>query len=94
MRTLKWTAGAVAICVGATVFAVSTTAASAANVNDCVRSGKEVRTALASNQDSPKSQDARKQQRYGLQYCNQGLYRQGLAHYAEALRLLGAGGKS
>jgi len=93
MRALKWTAGAAAICASAGLFAISATAANAANVSDCLQAAREVRTAIESNQGSANLNDALRQQRYGLEFCNSGLYKQGTAHYSEALRLLGAGDK-
>lgn len=94
MRTLKWTAGVAAICASAGFFAVSATAANAATVSDCLHSAREVRQAIAHNQNSPKLDDAQRQQRYGLEYCNRGFYKRGTAHYSAALNLLGANGKS
>jgi len=94
MRNLKWTAGAAAICASVGLFANSATAANAATLSDCLHSAREVRTAIESNQGSAKLDDAQRQQRYGLEFCNRGFYQQGTAHYAEALRILGASDKS
>lgn len=94
MRNPKWTAGAAALCAGVGLFAISATAATAvtaANVSDCLKSAREVRAAIENSQDSAKLSDAKRHQRYGLDYCNHGLYSQGVNHYAAALRILGAG---
>lgn len=91
MRNPKWTAGAAALCAGVGLFAISATAATAANVSDCLKSAREVRAAIENSQDSAKLSDAKRHQRYALDYCNHGLYSQGVEHYAAALRILGAG---
>lgn len=93
MKT-KWIAGAATLCAGIGLFAMSATAADAASVSGCLHAAKDVRAAIAGNQSSPKLEDAQRQQRYGLEYCNQGFYKQGMAHYAEALKVLGADAKS
>ena len=72
------------------MFAMSANAAGTANLSACLHAAKDVRAAIAQNQDSPKRNDAERQQRYGLQYCNSGFYKRGMAHYAEALKMLDA----
>jgi hypothetical protein len=49
----------------------------------------EVKTALTSNAQSPNYEDAVKQQRYGVEFCNNGFYQNGVSHYEQALKLLG-----
>lgn len=93
MRNLKWTVGVAAICASAVLFAMPATAATA-KLSDCLHSASQVREAIAKNQDSPTLGDAQRQQRYGLEFCNGGFYGKGTAHYAEALKLLGAGDTS
>lgn len=93
MKT-KWTMGAATMCAGLAMFAMSATAANASGLTDCLHSAKNVRTAIAQNQDSPKLDDAQRQQRYGLEFCNRGFYKKGMAHYAQALKMLGADQKS
>ena len=79
-----------------TVAAVSGTLASApvgaqptASLTGCVEMQDQVKTALAGNAQSPSYEDAVKQQRFGTEFCNKGFYQNGVAHYAEALKLLG-----
>ena len=93
MRNPKWTAGAAALCAIVGLSAISATAANAAGVSDCLKSARDVRTAIENSQDSARLGDAKRQQRSGLGYCSHGLYKQGLAHYASALEILGAGEK-
>jgi 6-phosphogluconate dehydrogenase len=94
MRTLKSTAGVAAICASAGFFAMSATVANAATVSDCLHAAREVRQAISHNQNSSEINDAKRQARTGLQYCNRGFYKRGTAHYAQALKLLGADGKT
>ena len=54
----------------------------------CSATGKQVTAALASNDNDA----ARQEKKMGLEFCNAGYYRQGLAHYAKAMELLGQKG--
>ena len=65
-----------------------TTAALAADqdtLSSCMAARKQVETALAGQQNDA----ARAEQKAGLEFCNSGLYHQGMAHYAKALELAG-----
>lgn len=94
MRNLNWAAGAAAACVSVGLIAISATAANAASLSGCASSERDVRAAIAQTQDATKVSDAQRQARYGLEFCNHGLYRQGMAHYTEALKILSAEKKS
>jgi hypothetical protein len=50
--------------------------------------GKQVTAALGSTDNDA----ARQEKKMGLEFCNAGYYRQGMAHYAKALELLGQKG--
>lgn len=91
MHKTNWMAGAVVICAS---LAFGTMAANAASMSDCLKMGKDVRTALANHKDAAHANQARRQQRYGLEFCNSGFYKRGLQHYKQALHILGADKKS
>jgi hypothetical protein len=49
----------------------------------------QTRTALQSNQQSANYEQARKEDGYGRDFCANGMQKEGLQHYAQALKLLG-----
>jgi hypothetical protein len=61
------------------------------NVTGCISMQEQVKSALESNAQSANYHDAVRQKQIGQDYCANGLYHSGVVHYAEALRLLGAG---
>ena len=84
-------AASISIFSGALAVAASSFAfAQDAKLSTCVDMRNQVNTALADNAQSPKYEDAKKQQQYGTEFCGSGLYQNGVSHYAEALKLLGA----
>ena len=90
MRYVQFAAG-LAILSGALSFAASSAgAAETADVSGCNGMQEQVQTALQSNAQSPNYDDAVKQQKVGAEFCSHGFYRNGVAHYAQALKLLGA----
>ena len=56
---------------------------------DCHQLDSQVRTALTSNQSGNRDQ-AERERAQGRQFCTNGYYRVGIAHYTQALKLLGA----
>ena len=58
------------------------------NATTCMATGKQVTAALGSTDNDA----ARQEKKMGLEFCNAGYYRQGMAHYAKALELLGQKG--
>jgi hypothetical protein len=60
-----------------------------ASASTCVSLASQVRTALASNQQSANYEAAVKESRYGRDFCANAQPRVGTAHYAQALKLLG-----
>jgi hypothetical protein len=70
---------------------VSATAAVAADdtQHTCGSMAMETRTALQSNQQSANYEQARKEDGYGRDFCDHGMQKEGLQHYAQALKLLG-----
>ena len=76
---------------GTLAFAASSAgAAQTASLSGCTELQDQVKSALESNAQSPNYHEAVKQQRYGVEFCSNGFYQNGVAHYTEALKLLGA----
>lgn len=89
MRLFKIAAGAAVVG-----FMVATAAnAETADITTCLKRGDEVKAALADKSGSANYQDAQKERRYGLEYCNNNFFAQGLSHYDRALKLLGVSDK-
>ena len=82
MRSVNLTA--LALCA----MAMCATAANAAD--DCASMATQVKSAMDSNQQSSNLQAATKEKNYGRDFCNNGLPKVGVVHYAQALKLLGA----
>jgi hypothetical protein len=61
------------------------------NVTGCISMQEQVKTALESNAQSANYRDAVRQKQIAQDYCSSGLYKSGVVHYAEALKLLGVG---
>ena len=89
MRFLTFAATTFALSLGAASLSVPANAEESGNLSTCVKLASEVSQALASNAQSPSFDAAKKEKGYGRDYCASGLYAQGTAHYAEALKLLG-----
>jgi hypothetical protein len=83
-------AASIAVLSGTLAFAASASAEETASLGTCATMQDQVKAALASNSQSPNYETAVKEQRYGVEFCGQGFYRNGVAHYSEALQLLGA----
>lgn len=86
MRKLNWLAIAV---LSSGVAMGSAAQASDASATNCLQMAQQVKTALADNQQSPGYADALKAQINGRDFCANGLYDQGVTHYAHALAYLG-----
>jgi hypothetical protein len=73
--------------------AMATTGAMAADVTpssgSCQMMADQVKTALDAHQDSANVAQATKEKNFGRDFCNESMYKVGLQHYAEALKLLG-----
>ena len=80
---------AAVVASGFTVSAASAAPDQEAKLTDCVKLADEVRSALDSNQQSTNYDDAKKQDRFGREFCTNAFYAQGVAHYHHALQLLG-----
>jgi hypothetical protein len=88
MNFVKATA---AVAFAAVVFAGSSAfAQERANTMGCLHASKQVSDALAANPQSPNSKDASDEQRAGREFCMNGVYDRGVAHYEKALDLLSA----
>lgn len=90
MRLLTLAVSTLALSLGTAALSVSANAEESGNLSACVKLASEVNQALASNAQSPNRDAATKEKSYGRDYCANGLYPQGVTHYAEALKLLGA----
>ena len=90
MRFLSIAATTVALSIGAAALSVPAGAEESGNLSACVKLAGEVNQALASNAQSPSYDAAAEEKTYGRDYCATGLYAQGVTHYAQALKLLGA----
>ncbi len=88
MRNMKWTA---AMIIGSGL-ALASFAADAQDANSatCIQKSEQVKTALNENQNSSNYEAAVAERRYGDEWCGGGLFQRGIAHYDQALSLLGA----
>jgi hypothetical protein len=68
--------------------AIPANASEPPTLSGCLHSAKQVRAALDANQQSPNYQAAKQDKRSGFEFCNAGLYRQGVTYYDHALQLL------
>lgn len=89
MRYVNFSSG-IAASLAIMVAASPAAFAQGANQTSCVQMQDQVKTALDGNAAAPSYEQARREQTTGLQYCQHGFYDNGVAHYAEALKLLGA----
>ena len=80
---------AAVIASGFVVSAASAAPDQMANLNNCVKLSEQVKSALDSNQQSTNYDEAKKQDRFGREFCTNAFYAQGMAHYEHALQLLG-----
>lgn len=72
------------------MLAMGTSAASAQESgSNCVSLASQVKTALASNQQSANYDAAVKESHFGRDFCANAQPKMGTAHYAQALKLLG-----
>lgn len=85
MRTIMT---ALAFCAMATTGAMAADALPPSS-GSCQTMADQVRTALDAHQDSSNLAQATKEKNYGRDFCNESMYKVGLQHYAEALKLLG-----
>ena len=90
MRFLTIVTASIALLAGAASLSLPAGAEETGNLSSCVKLAGEVNQALANNSQSASYQAAAKEKNYGRDYCSTGLYGQGVTHYAEALKLLGA----
>ncbi|MEI9929064.1 MAG: hypothetical protein WDM89_00490 [Rhizomicrobium sp.] len=84
MRFTKSTA----LVFAAALMTISTAAFATENTATCTAADRQVTTALNSN--GPNADEARAEQKRAMEFCNAGLYHNGMVHYAKALELLGA----
>lgn len=72
------------------MLAIGATAANAADATavTCLQAQHKVASALTGD-TSTNHDAAAKESNYGREYCNTGLYKRGMEHYAQAMKLLG-----
>ena len=81
MRFIKSSALALTLCAAAAAPAFA-----ADSQASCVAAGGQVSAAVKSTQNA----DAMREKRLGMEFCNAGYFRQGMAHYAKAMELVGS----
>lgn len=84
----KFVMTAVALCAMATIGATAATAETA-SADNCTSMGAQVKTALDANPNSSNYSAAVKEKNNGRDFCDHGMYKVGIDHYAAALKLLG-----
>lgn len=89
MHFVKISACAAAMAFGLGLAAASAADTQVANVGSCLKLSSQVRSALDSNQQAANYDAAKKEGGFGRDYCTNGFYAQGIAHYERALQLLG-----
>src|SRR5271170_3572313 len=94
MRSVKIAAAVAATVVGLAITAASANSDQVATATSCLSIADQVKTALASNTQSANYDAARKESRFGLEFCNNSFYAQGMTHYNRALQLLGVSQKA
>ena len=85
---MRSTAISALVCAGLLVCATQAGAEELASMSGCVKRADQVKEALAADQHAATYDAAVKEKGYGRDFCLNGLFRQGVAHYDEALRLL------
>ncbi|HEY1615069.1 MAG TPA: hypothetical protein VGF97_15390 [Rhizomicrobium sp.] len=85
---MRSTSISVLVCAGLLVCATQAGAEDLASMSGCVKRADQVTAALAGDQHAATYGAALKEKGYGRDFCLNGMYRQGVAHYDEALRLL------
>jgi hypothetical protein len=84
-------AAAAAVGLGLGMSAAS--AQEVASVSTCLSMADQVKTAFSDNSGSANFDAARKERQFGQEFCTNGYYARGVAHYARALQLLGVAQK-
>jgi hypothetical protein len=79
---------ALALCAMATMGATAANAMTA-SADGCTNMATQVKTALDANSSSSNYSAAMKEKNNGRDFCNSGMYKVGIDHYAQALKLLG-----
>ncbi len=67
---------------------MSANAAEAATRVTCTKTGSALQDALNANANSPNYKEAIKERRAGFEFCNAGMYKKGVEHYEQAIKLL------
>lgn len=65
-----------------------------ATMTSCMKLSEQVQAAIESNQQSANLDNAKKEVRIGRDFCTNGFYSTGIAHYQEALKALGVSEQS
>lgn len=81
-------AAATAIMLSLGLLSGAALATEQASSASCAQAGSKVSQALANRQN----EEAQKERRMALEFCNAGYYERGMIHYAKAMELLGLNG--
>jgi glycogen synthase len=92
MRYLNATIGVAMLCAGVAASVLPASADEPANVSGCLALQEQVKVALTSKAQSANYEQAATERRLGLEQCNGGFYKSGIAHYDRALALLSGSG--
>ncbi|HEY3637507.1 MAG TPA: hypothetical protein VGK90_05090 [Rhizomicrobium sp.] len=90
MRFMTFTISAAALYAGIALSSTAIAAEQTGTLSDCTKLAEQVSQALAGNQQSANYEAAFKEKGYGRDFCTNGLYGQGVVHYQQSLKLLGA----
>lgn len=94
MRIAKSALGVAAIAIGLGVASSPANAQQVASLSACLSLAARVKTALDADTQSAKYHEAQQERTYGREFCTNGFYAKGIAHYEHALQLLGVSEKS
>lgn len=94
MRFAKSALGIVAIGLGLGIATAPASAEQMASLSSCLSLADHVKAALDANMQSANYHAAQQERTYGREFCTNGFYAKGIAHYEHALQLLGVPEKS
>jgi hypothetical protein len=85
---------ALLIAATATLLGVGAYASETPSVSGCLKISKQVKDALETHQQGSTYDAAKAEQKSGNEFCTNGLYKSGIAHYQAALKIVGASASS
>ena len=78
----------------AMVFGAGAYASETPSVSGCLKISKQVKDVLETHQQGSTYDAAKAEQKSGNEFCTNGLYKSGIAHYEAALKIVGASASS